>query len=93
MVCFTNTVNAGVAWFGDVIPDDPTTWTYNNKYVYIGKTGYGTLDITNGGAVGNRNGFIGYDSLATGEVTVNGAGSTWTNSMLYVGNFEFLRSI
>ncbi len=46
----------------------------------------GMLSITNGGAVDNSSGSIGGWSGSTGEVTVDGAGSTWTNSDdLYVG--------
>ncbi|MFN3932581.1 MAG: beta strand repeat-containing protein, partial [Brevundimonas sp.] len=46
----------------------------------------GALIMRNGGAVSNTQGFVGYSPGSTGEVTVMGAGSTWTNSTeLYVG--------
>ena len=45
------------------------------------------LNITNGGTVSNNynNGYIGYNAGSAGTVTVDGSGSKWTNSSLYVG--------
>ncbi|MGD0518637.1 MAG: C1 family peptidase, partial [Thermoguttaceae bacterium] len=40
----------------------------------------GALSITNGGTVSSSYGYIGQGSGSTGLVTVDGAGSTWTNS-------------
>lgn len=59
----------------------------------VGDSGAGTLDVTDGGAVSNVDGFVGFEpiSFATGIVTVdgtdpNGVPSTWTNSGdLHVG--------
>ena len=63
-----------------------STWT-NSGYLYIGNSGNGTLNITNGGKVSNTYGYLGYNSGSTGTATVDGAGSTWTNSSdLYIGN-------
>jgi hypothetical protein len=42
----------------------------------VGKSANGTLAITDGGAVSNDIGYIGYESGATGEVTVDGVDST-----------------
>ncbi len=63
-----------------------STWT-NSQDLSVGGSGNtvpnavrGTLTISNGGAVSNIGGTIGYDSGSTGVVTVDGAGSTWTNS-------------
>ena len=92
LLCFSQSVYAGIEWSGDVDPDDPTTWTSRTDS-YIGKDGIGTLDITAGGTVSNGSGFIGYGSGAIGEVSVDGAGSTWYlypgfetyNEGLYVG--------
>jgi T5SS/PEP-CTERM-associated repeat protein len=54
----------------------------------VGGAGSGTLNITNGGAVSNLLGVIGAGLGSTGLVTVDGAGSTWTNSAnLLVGDF------
>ena len=71
-----------------------STWA-NNSTLYIGVNGTGALSITSGGSVSDTTGgslghdatasaYIGYGS--TGLVTVDGTGSTWTNSgSLYVG--------
>ena len=74
---------------GEVTVDGSgSTWT-NENFFYVGLYGNGTLNITNGGAVNNGNdAYIGCWSnwSSTGEVTVDGSGSTWTNSDdLYVG--------
>ena len=56
-------------------------------HLYIGNSGNGTLNITNGGKVSNSYGYLGYNSGSTGTATVDGTGSTWTNSgYLYIGN-------
>jgi T5SS/PEP-CTERM-associated repeat protein len=50
-----------------------------------GNVGTGTLNILNGGAVSNIVGFV-RNNGGTGTVTVDGAGSSWTNSsVLYIG--------
>ncbi len=52
----------------------------------VGEYGSGTLNITGGGAVSGHRGYIGSQSGSTGEVTVDGPGSTLTNSYeFYVG--------
>lgn len=66
-------------WSGDIDPASPTTWDSSTR-AYIGKRGTGSLTITNGGTVVDRHAILGYFSGATGEVTVDGAGSTWTNN-------------
>ena len=71
--------DAGVIGF--VIVDGVgSTWTINSS-LYVGNAGVGNLGITRGGQVSSRGGYLGYywdDS--SGTVTVDGAGSTWTNS-------------
>jgi T5SS/PEP-CTERM-associated repeat protein len=64
-----------------------STWT-NSGPLYVGVAGIGTVTIQNGGAVSNAAfGFLGYNSGSTGTVTVDGAGSSWTNSSdLLVGD-------
>ena len=59
-----------------------STWTNSRRPLYVGQAGNGTLNITNGAAVRNEyyRGRIGSSSGSTGIVTVDGAGSTWTNS-------------
>ena len=54
----------------------------------VGNTADGTLAIENSGLVSNGYGFIGYGSGSTGNVTVDGTGSMWTNSfLLFVGSY------
>ena len=53
--------------------------------LYVGYNGSGTLNITNGGTVGNNSsgnygGIVGQSSGSTGVATVDGGGSMWTNS-------------
>ena len=60
-------------------------WT-NSSYLYVGRTGRGTLSITDGGAVSSANCYLGYNNSGSGTATVGGAGAAWTNtSILYVG--------
>jgi T5SS/PEP-CTERM-associated repeat protein/autotransporter-associated beta strand protein len=65
-----------------------SSWT-NSVDLTLGAsgTGSGTLTIRNGGAVRNGgSGVLGNDVGATGTATVDGAGSSWTNSGdLFVG--------
>ncbi|APG12420.1 hypothetical protein BKD09_29205 [Bradyrhizobium japonicum] len=64
-----------------------SAWTASNLFA-VGYYGTGTLTIQNGGTVSNTNiGLIGSNVGSTGTVTVDGAGSAWTNSTnLAVGN-------
>ncbi|MEN6451305.1 MAG: PEP-CTERM sorting domain-containing protein, partial [Thermoguttaceae bacterium] len=53
----------------------------------VGGSGCGTFSITHGGCASSMDGNIAHFSGSKGTVTVDGAGSTWTNSgNLYVGN-------
>ncbi|TEA79319.1 autotransporter domain-containing protein [Allopusillimonas ginsengisoli] len=69
---------------------------HNEKNLYVGTAGKGTLTIANGGKVSSNNGYIsdienltshGFDINATrGSVTVTGTGSEWHNTgRLHVG--------
>ncbi|MEN3931771.1 autotransporter outer membrane beta-barrel domain-containing protein [Microvirga sp. W0021] len=49
-------------------------------YLMLGSDGTGSLLISDGGLVSNRNGYIGYNSGSEGSVVVTGAGSHWLNS-------------
>ena len=52
----------------------------------VGVFGTGALTIQSGGTVNNTLGIIGDQAGSSGTATVNGAGSTWTNSVrFYVG--------
>ncbi|CUU19012.1 Bll7882 protein CDS [Bradyrhizobium sp.] len=64
-----------------------SAWTASNLFA-VGYYGTGTLTIQNGGTVSNTNiGLIGSNTGSTGTVTVDGVGSSWTNSGdLSVGN-------
>jgi len=70
-----------------------SSWA-NAESLAVGFRGGGTLTITGGGKVNSgissspltRYAWIGYDPVSTGDVTVIGAGSTWTHaSELVVG--------
>jgi len=53
----------------------------------VGVSGTGALTIQTGGTVSNTLGIIGDNAGSSGTVTVDGAGSTWTNSSdFYVGH-------
>ncbi len=60
----------------------------NYAYLYVGREGTGTLDISDGGSVSNTTGAIGTDTGSDGTVTVGGTGSTWNNNSLYVGGIS-----
>ncbi len=81
---------------GEVTVDgEGSTWT--NLYspinddcgrVHIGYNGNGKLSVTNGGSVSNSLGYLGLFSSSTGEVDINGAGSTWVNyHRFFVGTY------
>jgi T5SS/PEP-CTERM-associated repeat protein len=54
--------------------------------LYVGEVAHGALEIKDRGLVTSSGpAFIGYESGATGEVTVNGGGSKWDASSLYLG--------
>jgi fibronectin-binding autotransporter adhesin len=64
-----------------------STWN-NTDQLNVGYYGSGELKIAGGGAVrSNNGGYIGASGGSSGTVTVDGAGSTWTNNqVLYVGS-------
>ena len=54
--------------------------------VFVGRDGDGTMTVSGGGTVTSLNGFLGANPGSSGTVTVDGAGSNWTNSdNLFVG--------
>ncbi|MBR0956975.1 autotransporter domain-containing protein [Bradyrhizobium japonicum] len=63
-----------------------SSWT-NNIALWVGNSGTGTLTVRNGGTASNgADGYIGANAGATGTVTVDGAGSSWTDAgNLFVG--------
>ena len=66
-----------------------STWT-NATSLYVGRDGTGVLDILNGAAAINPDGYgyIGSGVGSSGTVTVDGAGSTWTNGdRMFIGDY------
>jgi len=81
-------VGSEVGSTGFVLVDgEGSTWG-NSGNIYVGNVSNGALNITNGGTVYNQHGIIGqfYKDIGgeiyhgVGVVTVDGAGSTWTNN-------------
>lgn len=79
---------------GDVAPGGATSpnWTVPGlSLLMVGFTGTGSMAITDGGTVTNGSGYVGWDSVADGTVTVSGTdgsgnASTWTNAnVLQIG--------
>ncbi len=86
-------IGRGAGSTGTATVSDAGQWNTNGYDMDVGfYGGSGTLNITNGGTVTSGNGHIGFSSGYTGgptpgEVTVDGKGSTWTNSgNLYVAD-------
>jgi len=68
----------GIVSSGDVDPADPATWT-DSTWVYVGKTGTGSMTIDAGSEVVSSLSSVGYESGASGTVMVSGTGSTWSS--------------
>jgi len=61
-------------------------WT-NDANLHIGDGGTGVVTVSNGGALVNGEGDLGYGFGSDGTATITGAGSSWTtNGFIYVGN-------
>lgn len=76
---------------GDVNPavpsPPPAVWNVGAR-LFVGRTGHGTLSITEGAIVNYSNAFVGDQSGSNGVLTVSGAGSTSRGlGNLYIGNF------
>ncbi len=82
-------VAQSVTGTGDVVPALPApplpSWDLGADGLQVGSTGTGTLAIEGGGSVTNGTAFIGTALGSVGEVTVTGAGSSWTSASLGVG--------
>ncbi|MCL2761012.1 MAG: autotransporter-associated beta strand repeat-containing protein, partial [Desulfuromonadales bacterium] len=60
----------------------------NSGWLYVGNSGIGKLNITDGGTVSNTFvGYIGNNTDSTGTVTVSGTASTWMTNGLLIGNY------
>jgi T5SS/PEP-CTERM-associated repeat protein len=66
-----------------------STWNASNDYtLYVGSSGQGVLNITNGGCVSSKYGSLGEDVGSAGTVTVDGVGSKWNcTSGFRAGNY------
>ncbi|HET7924341.1 MAG TPA: hypothetical protein VFL30_05545 [Rhodanobacteraceae bacterium] len=61
-------------------------WT-SDASLHIGDSGTGVVTVSDGGALVNGEGDLGFNFGSDGTATVTGAGSTWTtNGFFYVGN-------
>ncbi|MBR0844244.1 autotransporter domain-containing protein [Bradyrhizobium liaoningense] len=80
-------VGRGAGSTGTVTIDGAGSSWANHIALYVGESGTGTLTVQNGGTVSNlADAYIGMNSGATGTVTVDGAGSSWTDGAnLFVG--------
>jgi T5SS/PEP-CTERM-associated repeat protein/autotransporter-associated beta strand protein len=55
----------------------------------VGEGGLGALAVAAGGQVSSASAYVGYSAGSTGEVTVDGIGSTWTTAVsLYLGGTD-----
>ena len=74
-----NTARAGIDFTGNVSPSNPASWNSSTSG-YIGNTAAGTVTVNSGSQLSSYYGYLGYSSTGTGVATVDGTGSTWTNS-------------
>ncbi len=66
---------------------DLSTLNTDAATLYVGLAGNGSIALTNAGVLSSTVTVVGSNSGSTGTVTVDGSGSTWTNSnYLYLGN-------
>ncbi|OAM89489.1 hypothetical protein AW736_12985 [Termitidicoccus mucosus] len=59
----------------------------NTGSLFVGRSGTGTLTITESGRVSDRNGYIGFDTGGSGAVTVGGSGY-WQNTTNVLVGFQ-----
>lgn len=83
-------VQAAITVTGNVEPADPATWTSSTS-IYIGRSADGSVTVNGGSSIasggGVLGGFLSSQSGVAGSATVDGSGSTWTNSYLTIGNY------
>ncbi len=73
---FTNVAHGGITWLGDIEPADPTAWT-SNTIGLIGATDVGSITVNGNSCLLSGMANVGYESNATGIVTLDGYGATW----------------
>ena len=71
--------SAAITATGDVDPANPATWTANTT-AYIGDSADGALTVNGGSTITSNIGYLGVTTGAAGTVTIDGAGSTWTDT-------------
>ncbi len=82
LVCFAQPARADIVVdqaHPDVSPAGPAGWTSGTDG-YIGEDASGKLTVDDGSELSSKIGYVGSESGSTGEVTVDGNGSTWTNA-------------
>jgi T5SS/PEP-CTERM-associated repeat protein len=78
---------AQVAASGDVSPSPAVSPVWTTPSLLVGNTGSGSVTITAGGQVSSDMGNIGSAAGSSGRVSVDGDGTTWTNTdLLIVGD-------
>jgi len=79
-----------ITWSGN-LNSDPSTWTSSySTEAQIGNTAYGTVTVDGGSTLNSYWSYIGYAAGVTGEVFIDGTGSTWNSAGLgrvYVGYY------
>ncbi|NQU25691.1 MAG: PEP-CTERM sorting domain-containing protein [Candidatus Nealsonbacteria bacterium] len=69
--------DAAIVTTGDVSPDNGYNW-HSDTRGYVGGSAVGELVVNHGSDLVSHSGRIGYGENATGLLTVDGVGSTWT---------------
>ncbi|MCA9232296.1 MAG: hypothetical protein KDA57_16735, partial [Planctomycetales bacterium] len=82
LAAFCQLAQAATVVTGDVTP--PLPWDASTT-VFIGNTDIGTLAVDGGSELESSLAVLGYESTATGEATITGAGSHWTADGILVG--------
>ena len=62
-----------------------STWAVSGGITYIGNSGTGVMNITNGAKATSGSSFLGYNSNSSATVTIDGANSSLTTSTLAIG--------
>ncbi|MES9880867.1 MAG: hypothetical protein ABW185_08305, partial [Sedimenticola sp.] len=59
-----------------------------DSLIVIGDNGTGSVTVTNGGTLNSAGSILGYGNTGSGEVTVQGVGSSWITNTLDVGGIS-----
>jgi T5SS/PEP-CTERM-associated repeat protein len=68
---------------GDIVSGQwlvPIDAQYQERLLFVGDNGFGSLSISDGGQVLDHAAYIGFQSSGLGQVSVTGQGSEWLNS-------------